>query len=46
MLKYMSDEHLVYTYNLFKDQGDKNRIEILEEELKLRGITYDKILGN
>jgi len=32
----MSDEHLVYTYNLFKDSGDRKRLDVLESELKRR----------
>lgn len=33
----MSDEHLENAYNLFKDSGDRKRIEVLEYELRRRG---------
>lgn len=33
----MSDEHLENAYNLFKDSGDRKRLEVLELELRRRG---------
>lgn len=35
--KDMSDEHLENAYNLFKDSGDRKRLEVLEPELRRRG---------
>ncbi len=36
----MSDEHLVNAYNLFKDSGDRKRLDVLESELERRYIMF------
>lgn len=41
----MSDEHLKNAYELFKDSGDRKRLDVLEPELKRRGmILLNKIM--